>query len=109
MTKLESLLDKNTLAQKLINEKRPFAPHQMPELLKYYKNELTWSSNALEGNPISLIETQMILEHGVTLHGHTLNEIHECTGHGKAVEYMFSLINQTFISEENIKTLHYIF
>lgn len=108
-TKLELLLKQITENQNLINKKRPFDKEQLPQLHKFYKNESTWSSNALEGNTISLSETQMILESGITIHGHTLNEINECVGHGEAFDEMFSLINDNKITEENIKKFHYLF
>ena len=77
--------------------------------MKYYRPLVTWSSNALEGNTIPLSETQIILEDVITVHGHTLWEINECVGHGEAYDYMFSLIRQKCISEENVKKLHYLF
>lgn len=98
-----------TEAQKLINAKRPFDENQLPQLKKFYKAETTWSSNALEGNTISLGETELILNDGITIHGHTLNEINECVGHGNAFELMFSMINKDCITEEDIKRLHYTF
>lgn len=107
--KYQEILQIITDMQNLINSKRPFSKEQLPQLKKFYKAESTWSSNALEGNSISLGETELILENGITIHGHTLNEINECVGHGEAFEYMFSLINAREISEENIKQLHFLF
>ena len=107
--KYEQILKDITQAQKLINSKRPFDAQQLPQLKKFYKAESTWSSNAIEGNTISLGETELILENGITIHGHTLNEINECVGHGEAFDYMFSMINNNSITEENIKKLHYLF
>lgn len=107
--KYQEILQIITDMQNLINSKRPFSKEQLPQLKKFYKAESTWSSNAIEGNSISLGETELILENGITIHGHTLNEINECVGHGEAFEYMFSLINAKEISEENIKKLHFLF
>ena len=94
--------------QKLINDKRPFDRNQLPQLLKFYKAETTWSSNALEGNGISLGETELIIEKGITIHGHTLREIYECVGHADAFDYMNTLIYEKKITEDNIKKLHKI-
>lgn len=105
----EKMLNDITEAQRVINDKRPFDKDQLPQLKKFYKVESTWSSNALEGNTISLGETQLILESGITIHGHTLKEINECAGHGEAFDFMFSLVNQDGISEEDIKKMHYLF
>nr|WP_315443283.1 Fic family protein [uncultured Treponema sp.] len=109
METLNTLLQQATKLQALINKKRPFEGNQLIQLQKYYKCESTWSSNALEGNTISLHETQMILEQGLTIHGHTLNEIYECTGHDKAYDCMFNQIHKKEIDEKYIKELHYLF
>lgn len=105
----EKLLNEITENQKKINVKRPFDEERLNQLKKFYKVESTWSSNALEGNTISLGETQLILENGITIHGHTLKEINECAGHGEAFDFMFSLIGQDGISENDIKKMHYLF
>lgn len=104
-----TLLEEITENQKLINQKRPFEGYALTQLKEYYKYETTWSSNALEGNTITLSETQMIIEKGITIHGHTIKEINECTGHADAYDYMVCLINQNGITDENIKTLHKLF
>ena len=104
-------MDYSEITQRMneINKYRPFEGESLNQLKNYYKIQTTWSSNAVEGNTISLSETQMILENGITIHGHTINEINECLGHGEAYDYMFSLINDKKITEENIKTMHKLF
>lgn len=92
-----------------INKRRPFEGESLGQLKKYYKVQTTWSSNAVEGNSISLSETEMILENGITIHGHTINEIHECIGHGEAYDYMFTLIGDKSITESDVKTMHRLF
>ena len=109
MESYENILKAVTEAHKLINEKRPFEKNKLPQLKKFYKAESTWSSNALEGNTISLGETELILESGITIHGHTLKEINECVGHGDAFDFMFSLINKKGITENDIKEMHRLF
>lgn len=105
------MTDYSEITQRMaeINKHRPFEGESLKQLKNYYKIQTTWASNAVEGNTISLSETQMILENGITIHGHTINEIHECLGHAEAYEYMFSLINDRKITEENIKTMHKLF
>ncbi|MBQ0167275.1 MAG: Fic family protein [Treponema sp.] len=105
----QKLLQELTEAQKLVSSRCPFDENQLPQLKKIYKAECTWSSNAIEGNTISLVETELILNNGITIHGHTLNEINECVGHGNAFDYMFSLINSSGITENDIKRLHFLF
>ena len=109
METLRSLLEQATKLQTIIHTKHPFDENARIRLQKAYKNEITWSSNALEGNTLRLAETQSILEQGHTVHGHTVNEIRECIGHGRAYDYMFTQIHKQRIDEQYIKELHYLF
>lgn len=42
-----------------IDDKRPFEDHLLNEIKNYYRIGLTWSSNALEGNTLTLSETKI--------------------------------------------------
>lgn len=49
--------------------------------------ELTYSSNAIEGNTLSLRETQLIVEEGLTPnHGKSLREVYEARNHYAAIQ-----------------------
>ena len=54
-------------------------------------------------------ETKVILEDGITVGGHPLREFHEIEGHGKAYDYMFSLIKKSDITEKDILYCHELF
>lgn len=88
---------------------RPFDSDMLKELRDYYKIGLTWSSNALEGNTLTILETKVVLEDGLTVGGKPLRDIYETTGHGAAYDFMFSLSHKRTISVEDIKTIHRIF
>src|SRR5437868_3561558 len=47
---------------------------------------LTYHSNAIEGNSLSLQETQMVIDYGITIHGHPLREYLEATNHAEAYQ-----------------------
>jgi fido (protein-threonine AMPylation protein) len=55
---------------------------------------LTYHSNAIEGNTLSLRETQLVIEHGITVGGHPLREHLEATNHAQAFAYLTDLISQ---------------
>ncbi|GAC1649699.1 MAG: Fic family protein [Ktedonobacteraceae bacterium] len=86
---------------------RPLPHDTVRRLNEDLKVFLTYHSNAIEGNSLSLHETQMVIEYGVTVHGHPLREYLEATNHAHAYQYVTSLIDkQEQITRDTILTLH---
>jgi len=68
---------------------------------------LTYHSNAIEGNTLSLRETQMVIEHGLTVGGHSLHDYLEATNHAEAFALLMDCVEQqTPITLETILNLH---
>ena len=88
---------------------RPLGGDTLRELRDYYKIGLTWSSNAIEGNTLSISETKVVLEDGLTVGGHPLRELYETTGHGAAYEFMFTLAEKRQIRVRDIQEMHRLF
>ncbi|AQQ55421.1 Fic family protein [Planococcus lenghuensis] len=71
--------------------------------------EWIYNSNAIEGNTLSLIETKVILEDGLTIGGKRLQEHLEVINHSEAIDYVEEQIQRpTVLNEEVIKTIHYL-
>ncbi len=64
-----TLYDKIDRYKASIDEHRPFEGHLLNEIKGYYRIGLTWSSNALEGNTLTISETKVLLEDGLTVGG----------------------------------------
>jgi Fic family protein len=64
--------------------------------------EWIYNSNALEGSTITLHETKLILETGLTIGGKSLREHFEVINHRDAIEYVESLVN----SSEPLSAFH---
>jgi Fic family protein len=101
------------LAQRLaeknaqLDRHRPLAPAVVRRLHEDLRVLLTFHSNAIEGNTLTLRETQLIIEHGLTVGGHPLREYLEATNHAEAFIYLTTLANgQELISSDTILTLH---
>lgn len=92
-----------------IDKLRPFEGEMLEQIKAYYKIGLTWSSNALEGNTYTESETKVLLEDGLTVGGKPLKETFEVIGHGKAYNFMFTLLNNKEITEEHILMMHKLF
>lgn len=70
---------------------RPLPPSAVARLSEALAVEWTYNSNAIEGNTISLKETRLILETGVTIGGKSLREHFEVINHRDAIHYVEAL------------------
>jgi len=66
---------------------------EMPEALarnlhEWFRVELTYTSNALEGNTLTRRETAMVVEKGITVGGKSLVEHLEATNHAQAFDWI---------------------
>ncbi|WP_183275762.1 Fic family protein [Clostridium fungisolvens] len=96
--------------KKLLDSKRPLNISELNNLKKYFDVELTYNSNAIEGNTLTITETKVILEDGLTIgKGKSLREHLEVINHKEAIDYIEDIVSKNIdISERVIKDLHYI-
>lgn len=76
-----------------------------PALLAKLRDLWTHNSTALEGNTLTLGDTNAILELGLTISGKPLREHHEIIGHAKAIELIYEISTQQ-LNKENLFALH---
>ena len=94
--------------KKLLDSKRPLPKETLKSLEENFKIQLTYNSNAIEGNTLTLKETKVVLE-GITIGGKTLREHLEAINHSEAVDFLETLINEnTELTEFGIKNIHAI-
>jgi len=70
------------------------------------KIEWTYTSNAIEGNTVSLGDTAFIVQEGLTISGITLKEHEEVVGHARAVDIVYELLKKEKLEEQDIFKLH---
>ena len=92
-----------------IDATRPFEGELLRQLKAYYRVGLTWSSNALEGNSLTEVETKVLLEDGLTVGGKPLRDTFEAIGHAEAYDFMFTLLKNRRITESDALTMHRLF
>lgn len=86
---------------------RPLPPEALARLEHYYDIELTYASNAIEGNTLSPVETTLVIEKGITVAGKPLKDHLEALDHYDAMRYMRELAEaQTPVTESDIRNLH---
>jgi Fic family protein len=67
---------------------RPLKPHALVNLEHAYDLELTYTSNAIEGNTLTQIETNLVIEQGLTIGGKKLKDHLEAIEHYEAIGYV---------------------
>jgi len=77
----------------LLDQYRPLPTSTLTRLNEDLKVLSTYHSNAIEGNTLSLHETQMVVDYGMTVGGHTLREYQEAANHAQAYDYILSLLS----------------
>lgn len=96
--------------RELLDKKRPLSRDALENLKKYFDVDLTYNSNAIEGNTLTITETKVILEDGLTIgKGKSLKEHLEVINHKEAIDYVEDIVSKDLdISERVVKDLHYI-
>jgi Fic family protein len=86
---------------------RPLSAAALAQLQKHYDVELTFTSNAIEGNTLTLRETAEVIEHGITVGGKSLREHLEALDHYDALLWMRDLASgEASIGEGVVCELH---
>ncbi len=95
--------------KKELDALRPLPKSVLERLRHQFAIELAYNSNAIEGNTLTLKETRLVIEEGITIRGKPLREHFEAINHQKAFEFIESLIkNRDVINEDSIKGIHRI-
>jgi Fic family protein len=101
-------IDFLTEKKRRLDEFRPFPVEVLENLERWFLIELTYTSNALEGNTLTRLETAVVVEKGLTVGGKSLVEHLEATNHAgalrKAVEIARSQVHS--LTEHTLLDLH---
>lgn len=104
---MNELLTSIDAKKKRLEELRPLSAKALANLEHYYDIELTYTSNAIEGNTLSPVETTLVIEKGITVSGKPLKDHLEALDHYDAIRYMRELARQeTPITESDVRNLH---
>lgn len=72
-----------------------------------FEIEYTHNSTAIEGNTLTLMETKLVLEDGISVGGKNLREIYEAVNHNKAYHYVKDCIAKgSLLDEKTVKDIH---
>lgn len=87
---------------------RPLPLELVKNLEEWFKIELTYTSNAIEGNTLTRAETALVVEKGITIQGKSLKEHLEATNHVEALDYIKHLVSRKrqYLGESDILEIH---
>ena len=111
---MNDMFEKLTKKKEELDKYRPLPPEQLKNIEDWLKVELTYSSNAIEGNSLTRIETAEVIERGITavISGKPLRDQLEAINHAKAVDYIkdlkVKLKGHQFITEADVLAIHKI-
>lgn len=91
-----------------LDGRRPLTAGEVARLNEEFIVEYTYNSNAIEGNTLTLRETDLVLR-GLTIEQKPLKDHMEAVGHKEAFDFVSELVKDNVpISESIIKQIHYL-
>lgn len=101
---------KLTHKKKQLDQHRPLDHALVRNLDDWFRVELTFTSNAIEGNTLTRRETALVVEKGLTVGGKSLTEHLEATNHAKALDWVREQVSRSAsdFTERDILQIHEI-
>jgi len=104
---MQSTFERLYEKQAVLNQSRPLPNIALQKIKETLSVEWTYNSNSIEGNTLSLRETQMVIQEGITVKGKSLREHFEAKNHDKAVDYLYEIVSQDYVLRSiDILSLH---
>lgn len=108
-SQLTHLLDECSRLHKIWSAKKPLNNTQLRKMEEYFNLNYTYESNRIEGNTLTLQETYLVINDGITVGGKSVREHLEVLNHAEAIDYLSELVqNKTSFTERIVKQLHYM-
>lgn len=107
MKTITSILSSLDSLKSRLDKIRPLDSVQLKKINEAIFLEYTYDSNRIEGNTLTLQETALVVQKGITISGKNLTEHLEAINHYEAVEYIQELVqSKTELSDRILKDIH---
>lgn len=88
---------------------RPFDKNMLKNLMEETNIKYTYESNGIEGNSLTLGETALVIQKGLTIGGKPLVDHLEAINHQEAIHYIYDLVTRDIeLSERELKNIHHL-
>ena len=102
--KLSTILTEIDTLNGKLNQFRQFDSYRIAQALEL---EYTFESNRIEGNTLTLRETDLVINEGLTISGKSMREHLEAINHQEAIAYIKHLMEKnTTINEREVLSIH---
>ena len=106
-TEITALLQECDALKARLQSLRPLPVEALKKIEGALAIEYTYESNRIEGNTLTLQETELVVNEGVTVAGKSMREHLEAINHAEAIDYIREFAkNGIEISERTIKEIH---
>nr|WP_315165339.1 Fic family protein [uncultured Flavobacterium sp.] len=103
-TTLQNILDEIDLLKTKLDSFRTFDSYRIAQALEL---EYTFESNRIEGNTMTLRETDLVINEGLTISGKSMREHLEVINHQEAIAYVKELMQKnSLINEREVLSIH---
>jgi len=107
MTSLKEILKRVDERKATLDSHRPLPSTSVHSIRNKLALDWTYHSNAIEGNTLSLIETKVVVEDGITIGGKSIREHLEAINHKEAIGFVEDMVDASKeITGWNIKSIH---
>lgn len=104
---IKELLNEVDVLKEQLSSLRPLPEEALKKIQDALDIEYTYESNRIEGNTLTLQETALVVNEGVTISGKSMREHLEAINHTEAINYIKDIAKQDIeISERTIKEIH---
>lgn len=104
---LSSAIERLYEKKAILAKGRPLPASVLEKIKEGLALEWTYNSNSIEGNTLSLNETKLVLQEGITVRGKSLREHFEVFNHEKAIDYLYGLVSPKYtLRSIDILSLH---
>ena len=106
---ITSLLQECDALKARLAAMRPLPAEALEKIENAFDMEYTYESNRIEGNTLTLQETALVVNEGITIAGKSMREHLEAVNHAEAIDYIREFAQSNVeISERTIKEIHAI-
>jgi fido (protein-threonine AMPylation protein) len=91
------------------NQLKPLNRIQLQKMNEYFRLNYTYESNRIEGNTLTLQETHLVINEGLTIGGKSMREHLEVVNHSEAIEFISEIVQDKIeFTERILKQIHYL-